>query len=1056
MKKMEEHRIHRSIQMMGLLLFALPHYSDTLNLNLVNFTEFSGPEGSFFGFSADFYQFSNKTISVVVGAPRANTSQPRVTEAGAVYLCPWAQTGGACTTMTFDTKGDEVYPHQNLVISSSKSHQWFGATVRSSGNYIVACAPLFHWNVIDVGEREEAQNTPVGTCLVLNTLTGETVNFSPCRDVMTEKNYKALKYTTDRRYCEVGFSSDITKEGRLLIGAPGGYYFQGQIISAGLPDIVDSAKSQNAKPYVAGQTHSPETGGYDHYHGYSVATGEFTGDSIPDYVVGVPNDRNTAGSVKIYNGNTPDFLGVKRTFFGSQVASYFGHSVAVTDINNDGIDDILIGAPLFMERVSGQQLQEVGQVSVYLQRERSTFHSKPDQKLTGSQLYGRFGSTIAPLGDLDKDGFNDVAVGAPSSGVEGRVFVYMGTSDGLSPQYTQVIESPFRSLGSPAQFGFTLRGATDIDSNGYPDLIVGAWGVNKIAVYRAQAVVMAKTQLSLYPDFLNPDVKECQRPTTNEPVACFTVMMCISVSGHSIPEEIVLDAELQLDKMKQTMARRTLFLQTNLPQEYFQLTIQRDVGVVCRNQTAYLRHESEFKDKLSPIFISLNYSLSNSQEAMLHGQRAVVAQTRIILDCGEDNVCVPDLRLTAEAGTDRLLIGDDHPALLVITAENRGEGAYETELEIRPPANTHYQSMVTDRKGFSKLICAQKKENQTVVMVCELGNPMKQGQKLLAGLFFSVGNLEEVENHVSFTLQIKSKNSQNPDSNVAHLRIDVSAEAALEMRGGSSPPECVLPIAKWEQKEHPADLEEVGPLVEHVYELRNLGPSTVNARVQVEFPTHHHGDVLLYVFANASEDFLTCHTDSPDIDPYQLVKTGNATVGKVYKVKQNEVAQQEPQRKETVHVNCTSGDTCLRFVCEATGLERGWSAVVKVMSRLWVQTFLERPYENYVLHSTARFEVIDMPSKIQPEELPSGQAETQTSVVWRAPDGEKEVPVWWIVVAVVSGLFLLALLALIFWKVGFFNRNRPPCDDDDDAEHLAGAGQSEYAEMPTNTEDKQA
>ncbi|CAB1341528.1 unnamed protein product [Coregonus sp. 'balchen'] len=939
---MEEHRIHISIQMMGLMLFALPHYSDTLNLNLVNFTEFSGPEGSFFGFSADFYQFSNNTISVVVGAPRANTSQPGVTEAGAVYLCPWAQTGGACTTMTFDTK----------VIRSSKSHQWFGATVRSSGNYIVACAPLFHWNVIDVDERDEAQNTPVGNCLVLNTLTGKTVDFSPCKEVMTEKVYKALKYS--------------------------------QIISAGLLDIVNSAKRQNAKPYVAGQTHSPET----------------------DYVAGVPNDRNTAGTVKIYNGNSIDFLGVKHTFLGSQVASYFGHSVAVTDINNDGRDDILIGAPLFMERVSGQQLQEVGQVSVYLQRERSTFHSKPDQKLTGSQVYGRFGSTIAPLGDLDKDGFNDVAVGAPSSGIEGRVFIYMGTSDGLSPQYTQVIESPFQSLGSPAQFGFTLRGAIDIDSNGYPDLIVGAWGVNKIAVYRAQAMVMAKTQLSLYPDFLNPDVKD------------FTVMMCISVSGHSIPEEI--DAELQLDKMKQPMARRTLLLQTNLPQEYFQLTIQRDVGVVCRNQTAYLRHESEFKDKLSPIFISLNYSLSNSisQEAMLHGQRAVVTQTRIILDCGEDNICVPDLRLTAEAGTDRLLIGDDHPALLVITAENRGEGAYETELEIRPPTNTHYQSMVTDRE-------------------------------LQAGLFFSVGNLEEVESQV--------KNSQNPDSNVAHLRIDVSAVAALEIRGGSSPPECVLPIAKWEEKEQPADLEEVGPLVEHVYELRNLGPSTVNARVEVEFPTRHHGDFLLYVFANASEDFLTCHTDSPDIDPYQLVKTGNATVGTVYKVKQNEVARPETQRKETVHVNCTSGDTCLRFVCEATGLERGWSAVVKVMSRLWVQTFLERPYENYVLHSTARYEVIDMPSKIQPKELPSGQAETQTSVVWRAPDGEKEVPVWWIIVAVVSGLFLLALLALIFWKVGFFNRNRPPCDEDDDnAEQLAGAGQSEYAEMSPNTEDKQA
>ena len=35
---------------------------------------------------------------------------------------------------------------------------------------------------------------------------------------------------------------------------------------------------------------------------------------------------------------------------------------------------------------------------------------------------------------------------------------------------------------------------------------------------------------------------------------------------------------------------------------------------------------------------------------------------------------------------------------------------------------------------------------------------------------------------------------------------------------------------------------------------------------------------------------------------WQLVKTGNATVGRVYKVKQNEVERPEPQRKETVHV----------------------------------------------------------------------------------------------------------------------------------------------------------
>lgn len=36
----------------------------------------------------------------------------------------------------------------------------------------------------------------------------------------------------------------------------------------------------------------------------------------------------------------------------------------------------------------------------------------------------------------------------------------------------------------------------------------------------------------------------------------------------------------------------------------------------------------------------------------------------------------------------------------------------------------------------------------------------------------------------------------------------------------SSPVDCVLPIAKWEEKDYPEDLDEVGPLVEHVYEVQ--------------------------------------------------------------------------------------------------------------------------------------------------------------------------------------------------------------------------------------------
>ncbi|NWY75999.1 ITA2B protein, partial [Erithacus rubecula] len=191
-------------------------------------------------------------------------------------------------------------------------------------------------------------------------------------------------------------------------------------------------------------------------------------------------------------------------------------------------DDLLVGAPLYMARGSDGQRSELGRLYVYLGRGQQPL-AGPPQTLTGTHPYGRFAAAIASLGDLDKDGFGgdraagrgqkevlmfllspDVAVGAPQGGDSGsgQVFIFLGQSEGLAPVPTQRLDSPFPG---PAAFGFALRGATDLDGNGCADLLVGAYGAAKVAVYQGLPVVVAQTQLSV-PDGLNPEILDCDLP----------------------------------------------------------------------------------------------------------------------------------------------------------------------------------------------------------------------------------------------------------------------------------------------------------------------------------------------------------------------------------------------------------------------------------------------------------------------------------------------------------------------------------------------------------------
>uniref|UniRef100_A0A4W3ICT2 Uncharacterized protein n=1 Tax=Callorhinchus milii TaxID=7868 RepID=A0A4W3ICT2_CALMI len=94
------------------------------NLDALSPSVYSGPRGSYFGYSVEFYTPEAETV--LIGAPKANTTQPNITEGG-----PSTRVPGAATAPSV---GRSPSTPQLLEF---KSHQWFGATIRSHNSTIL-------------------------------------------------------------------------------------------------------------------------------------------------------------------------------------------------------------------------------------------------------------------------------------------------------------------------------------------------------------------------------------------------------------------------------------------------------------------------------------------------------------------------------------------------------------------------------------------------------------------------------------------------------------------------------------------------------------------------------------------------------------------------------------------------------------------------------------------------------------------------------------------------------------------------------------------------------
>lgn len=226
----------------------------------------------------------------------------------------------------------------------------------------------------------------------------------------------------------------------------------------------------------------------------TMALGDFNGDGVTDLLLGAPggdgpNDNRTdAGEAYILYGRpdlppTFDVDGVPGPdviVYGADPGDRLGSGVAAGDVNGDGIDDLILGAPGADGPANNRD--SVGEVIVilggFLDASIDLRTRRPDMVIYNNRQRSGFGTALLGL-DLSGDGIEDVVIADPEARSRaGAVYAIYGRFD--LPER--------RDIARPDEVNLTIWGrdpgdalgsalsAGDINRDGIPDLLIGAPG----------------------------------------------------------------------------------------------------------------------------------------------------------------------------------------------------------------------------------------------------------------------------------------------------------------------------------------------------------------------------------------------------------------------------------------------------------------------------------------------------------------------------------------------------------------------------------------------------